>query len=199
MRWSAVVVAGLLVLGCDDPPAAGSAPGTPPHPPRVLAVYRLTGGAVALGWDPAIGAVEQLVQRTRDATGEVATVALAADARSLVDSGTLPSTVYTYRVRGTNGAGIGAPAALGIETAAPDRETLVLPATVTLGPNGKQAFGAIVNGDRNAPVTWVVLEGTFGGQVSETGTYRAPLRTGRFHLLAVAADTVAGMATIDVQ
>lgn len=155
---------------------------------------------MALGWDPVLGADRQHVERTRDATGEVVTFAdLAADARSLLDRATLPSTGYTYRVWGTNAAGAGPPAVLGIETAAPDRETLVLPDALALGINGKQAFAALVNGSRNAPVTWVVLEGSYGGQVSATGTYRAPLRSGRFHLLAVAADTVAGLATIDVQ
>lgn len=199
MRWPRLLVAGLLVLGCDDAPA-GSSPNMPPAPPRVLDAYRLTGGSVALGWEAVQGAFRHDVERTTDATGEVLTFGnLAANARSLVDSTTLPATVYTYRVRATNGAGTGAPAVLGVETAPPGPETRVVPDALTLGPNGKQAFSATVNGSPNAPVTWLVLEGEFGGMVSGTGTYRAPLRTGRFHLVAIAADTVAGMATIDVQ
>jgi hypothetical protein len=193
-----LLAAGLLVLGCDDSPA-GTDPDTPPRAPSALAAYRLTGGPVALGWDPAPGALRHEVERTRDATGEVLIIGdLAANARSLVDSGTVADEGYTYRVRAANAAGAGFPAVIGIETAGAGTDTQVQPLLQQLGRNGKQAFRATVNGSANQLLTWVVLEGTFGGAVSATGTYRAPLRTGRFHLLALSADMVAGLATIDV-
>jgi hypothetical protein len=123
---------------------------------------------------------------------------LAADARTLLDSGTVAREVYTYRVRAWNAAGLGAPVVRGVLTAAPGVEVAVQPGALALGPNGKQAFSATVNGSVNQLVAWVVLEGAYGGAVSSTGTYRAPLRTGRFHLLAISADSVAGLAVIDV-
>lgn len=198
MTRMGLVAAGLLVLACDDTPA-GTDPDTPPRPPSALAAYRLTGGAVALGWDPVPGALRHEVERTRDATGEVVTFGdLASNARSLIDSSTVTGEGYVYRVRAANDAGPGTRAVIGIETAGTGPGTHVVPVQQQLGLNGKQAFRATVNGNANQPVTWLVLEGEFGGAVSATGTYRAPLRTGRFHLLAISADMVAGLATIDV-
>ncbi len=81
------------------------------------------------------------------------------------------------------------------------------PARVTLAPGAFQSFqsfsatvsGTAVSGTATA---WTVLEGASGGVVTPQGLYRAPSRTGTYHLASTSQDgskPVDAIATIDVR
>src|SRR5574341_2097474 len=62
------------------------------------------------------------------------------------------------------------------------------PEVVTVVAGTSQTFVAAVTGAGNPAVTWSVEEGSIGGEVSPTGVYRAPARTGTYHVAASLAD-----------
>src|SRR5574341_1200545 len=73
------------------------------------------------------------------------------------------------------------------------------PEVVTVVAGTSQTFVAAVTGAGNPAVTWSVEEGSIGGEVSPTGVYRAPARTGTYHVAASRADPSGrGRATITV-
>src|SRR5574341_892924 len=73
------------------------------------------------------------------------------------------------------------------------------PEVVTVVAGTSQTFVAAVTGAGNPAVTWSVEEGSIGGEVSPTGVYRAPARTGTYHVAASLADPSGrGRATVTV-
>ncbi len=73
------------------------------------------------------------------------------------------------------------------------------PEVVTVVAGTSQTFVAAVTGEGHAAVTWSVEEGSVGGEISPTGVYRAPTRTGTYHVAASRADPSGrGRATVTV-
>ena len=60
----------------------------------------------------------------------------------------------------------------------------IQPAAVTIAPNQRIPFAATVAGTSDTAVTWSVLEGAAGGQVSGQGVYTAPADVGTYHVVA---------------
>jgi hypothetical protein len=65
------------------------------------------------------------------------------------------------------------------------------PDVVTVVAGTSQTFVAAVTDEGHAAVTWSVEESSVGGEVSPTGVYRAPTRTGTYHV-AASLDNPAG-------
>jgi hypothetical protein len=74
------------------------------------------------------------------------------------------------------------------------------PEVVTVVAGTSQPFVAGMSGTANPDVTWSVEEGIVGGVISPTGVYRAPNRTGTYHVAAASrADASSrGLATVTV-
>lgn len=74
------------------------------------------------------------------------------------------------------------------------------PAIVPLAPGASQAFTARMKGLPRNTVTWTVEEPE-GGEISPEGLYRAPRRSGTYHVLATSTvdASVSATATVKVE
>jgi hypothetical protein len=75
----------------------------------------------------------------------------------------------------------------------------ISPASVTLSPQGTEAFSATVSGLADTNVTWSVQDAG-GGSISNTGFYTAPVVAGFYHVIATSttSSNYSGTATIAV-
>ncbi|WP_309894817.1 hypothetical protein [Archangium sp.] len=120
---------------------------------------------------------------------------------------TPPSSTGLYYVVATSVADPSKSVQIPVQVISSSAPSLAIdPARVTLAPGAFQSFqsfsatvsGTAVSGTATA---WTVLEGASGGVVTPQGLYRAPSRTGTYHLASTSEgfELVDAIATIDVR
>ncbi len=183
-RSSVFVLATVLVAGCSAKVTLSLEPGQ---------------AAVAIG-----GMVQfRATVANASSTGVRWTVQEGASGGTVSATGlyTAPQSSGTYHVVAVSEADSAATATatVTVNAAGPVKVTLT-PATAMARVGQMIAFDARVTGTENGRVTWSVVEGASGGQISATGVYTTPATPGVFHVRATSeADAMAtAIATLTV-
>ncbi len=174
---------------------------------RAVATVTVTASGVAIAISPTTAtlSVGQTQAFTATVTGSTNTAVLwsveeGAAGGQVNGAGlyTAPAAAGTYHVLAASSADPSQIARATVTVAAGVGVTID-PKTLTMLPNGTQAFTATVTGATNKAVSWNVQEAG-GGVVNPNGVYTAPSRGGTFHVVATSVEdpTKSAIATVTI-